>query len=158
VTSVLLRKWSAYSVSGAAIWSQILAQYQKRGHSVCWGGQPKRPQTDVSSSKMLRDARMAALTGCAGALWQRVNGRSGPFATVNTQGGEPPFAAPAKASSHTGKRGLLRRQVFTFAELPSLDPTKRHSILYPHHSTRLRKFLSCGITFLYCSLRKWRER
>jgi hypothetical protein len=40
-----------------------------------------RPLTDVSSSKMLRDARMAALTGCAAASCQRVNGRSGPEVT-----------------------------------------------------------------------------
>jgi len=55
-----------------------------------------RPLTDVSSSKMLRDARMTALTGCAAASCQRVNGRSGPFDAADIKGGFWTFSAVAR--------------------------------------------------------------
>ncbi|MCO4841179.1 MAG: hypothetical protein KC447_13930 [Rhodobacteraceae bacterium] len=53
--------------------------------------------------------------------------------------------AGAKACSHNGKSGLLRRQKSTYSVLPPSDAT-----------TRLRKFLSYGIFFLYCSIVNWR--
>jgi hypothetical protein len=46
------------------------------------------------------------------------------------KGGKETFAATAKAPSHNGKIGLLRRQISTFARSPPLDATKCHSTLY----------------------------
>ena len=48
--------------------------------------------TNVSYRKMLRDARMAALTGCAAASCQCVNGRFGPIAAFDAKGGEKTLA------------------------------------------------------------------
>ena len=116
--------------------------------------QPK-PQTPLSQYHRGCFAQRAARPFDACCCIVLARAASGSMAR---SGGKQTFAAGAKASYHNGKSGLLRRQISTFAGLPPLDATKRHSILYPHHTPRLQNFLSYGIIFLYCSIGKWRER
>ncbi|AXI46370.1 hypothetical protein C1J03_10230 [Sulfitobacter sp. SK012] len=70
----------------------------------------KCPLTGVSLAKMLRSARLGAMTGCTAASWEVFEVRSGPEGPVEVGAVKVGFVRIGDLRCYDGERPLLRRR------------------------------------------------